>query len=163
MTKMKKKLLTFLFYFGLITTGFAQLKTFSMEEVERLRVQKPKPILVFVHTNWCKYCALMAQTTFKNQAVIDLLNNDFYFVSLNAESTASIRYNQHTFVYKPTGTATGIHELAAELATINGVVSYPSTIILDAENTILYQKNSFLNAQAFLEITKASLDFFKKN
>ena len=154
---MKKLTFTFLFSFGFILTGFAQLKTYSMQEIEQLSIQKPKPILVFIHTDWCKYCKLMEQTTLKNQAVINQLNNDFYFVSLNAESKEAISYNQHTFVYKPTGTSTGIHELATELATINGQVSYPTIAVLDAKNNILYQKNSFLNAEDFLEILNASI------
>ena len=149
---MKKKIFILLVFFWLIPSSFAQLKTYSFEEVEQLSKVNPKPIVVFIHTSWCKYCKIMENTTFKNTAVITILNEHFYFISFDAETKEAILFNQHTFRFHPTGTNTGIHELATAFATINNQVIYPTVTILTSNYTIAFQQHSYIPSKAFLEI-----------
>ncbi|HEY4618588.1 MAG TPA: thioredoxin family protein [Flavobacterium sp.] len=149
---MKKIVFTLLFLIAAIPSSFAQLRTHSFEEVERLSKENPKPIVVFIHTSWCKYCKMMENSTFKNPAVIKELNENFYFISLDAESKKEITFNNHAFRFRPTGIASGVHELATALATIGNRVVYPTLVVLDANYTILLQKPSYLNAKALLSI-----------
>ncbi|SDW05878.1 thioredoxin family protein [Flavobacterium degerlachei] len=135
-----------------IPSGFAQLKTHSFTEVEQLSKEKPKPIVVYIHTSWCKYCKIMEMSTFNNPAIIKELNENFYFISFDAESKKEITFNNHTFQFKPTGTNTGIHELATALATIDKQVVYPTLTVLDTDNAILFQQHSYINAKALLRI-----------
>ena len=151
---MKKWLYILLIFFWTIPSGFAQLKTYTFEEAEKLSQQNPKPFVVFIHTCWCKYCKMMENSTFKNPKIITLLNNNFYFILLDAESKDDIHFNNHTFKFKPKGQNTGIHELATELATINSQVVYPTVTILQTDYTILFQKPSFLTAKELLIILK---------
>lgn len=141
-----------LFFCCAATNGFAQEASFSFEEVEILNQKNPKPILIFIHTSWCKYCKMMEKSTLQNPEVIQLLNEKFYFISFDAESKKDINFQNHTFKFKPTGTTTGIHELATELATINDEIVYPTVTILDPSFSILFQKHSFLNAEELLFI-----------
>jgi len=141
-----------LFFCCTITNGFAQLTRFSFEEVEILNQKNPKPTLIFIHTSWCKYCKMMEKGTLENPKVIQLLNEKFYFISLDAESKKDIAFQNHTFKFKPTGTTTGIHELATELATINNEIVYPTVVILDPAYSILFQKHSILNTEELLII-----------
>lgn len=149
---MKNWVYILLIFFWVIPSGFAQLKTYSFEEAEELTKSKPKPVVIFIHTSWCNYCKMMENSTFKNPEIINLLNNDFYFISLDAESKEEIHFNNHTFKFKPKGQNTGIHELATALATIDSQVIYPTITILESDLTILFQKHSFLNAKALLTI-----------
>ncbi|MGM8360969.1 thioredoxin family protein [Flavobacterium sp. ARAG 55.4] len=149
---MKKRLFILLIFFWAIPSGFAQLKTHTFEEAEQLAVKNPKPFVVFTHTSWCKYCKLMENSTFKNPEIISILNDSFYFVALDAEDKKDITFNKHTFQYKPTGTNTGIHELATALATSNNQVTYPTLTILDPDYSILFQQASYLKALDLLEI-----------
>jgi thioredoxin-related protein len=162
---MKRSLYIVLFFLWAIPSCFAQLKVYTFEEAELLSKVNPKPIVVFVHTNWCKYCKLMENTTFKNSEIIALLNDNFYFVSLDAETKKDITFNNHRFQFNPTGQNTGIHELATELATINGQVSYPTITILNTDNSILFQKQSYLKANALFSILEKIKEFsiFEKN
>ena len=123
---MKKGFFILFIFFWAIPSGFAQLKTYSFEEVEKLSKENPKPIVVFIHTSWCKYCKIMENSTFKNQEVVTLLNSAFYFISFDAETKNTITFNNYTFKFKPKGQNTGIHELATALATINNEVVYPT-------------------------------------
>ncbi|SEA16858.1 Thioredoxin-related protein [Flavobacterium gillisiae] len=162
---MKKTLLIFFLFMLAIPSGFAQLRTYSFEEVEQLSLENPKPIVVFVHTNWCKYCKMMENTTFKNKELINELNTNFYFVLFDAESKNDIIFNKHTFKFKPTGQNTGIHELATALATVENQVVYPTLTILDPNYSILFQKQSFLKAKDLLSILEKIKEFpiFEKN
>lgn len=149
---MKNFFFIFLIFFWAIPSGFAQLKTYSFEEVEKLSQENPKPIVIFIHTSWCKYCKMMEHSTFKNPEIITVLNDDFYFISLDAENKKEIVFNNHAFKFIPKGQNTGIHELATTLATIDGELVYPTITILAPDFSILFQKHSFLNAKGLIPI-----------
>jgi len=162
---MKKLFYIVVIFFWVIPSGFAQLKSYSFEEAEKLASQSPKPIVVYIHTNWCKYCAMMENSTLKNPDIIQMLNTQFYFVILNAENKNDITFNNYVFKYKPTGENTGIHELATALATVNKQVSYPTITILDAKKDILFQKQSYLKAKELIQILEKTQEIaiFEKN
>lgn len=149
---MKKISFIILFLFWAIPSGFAQLKSYSFEEAEQLSKENPKPIVVFIHTSWCKYCKMMENSSFKNPEVVMLLNSKFYFVSFDTETKNTINFHNYNFKFKPTGNNTGIRELATALATINNEIVYPTITVLDTEFSILYQKQSYFNASALLYI-----------
>lgn len=145
---MRKIIYIILFFLWAIPSGFAQLKTHSFEEVVQLSKENPKPIVVFMHTNWCKYCKIMEHVTFKDSRIIATLNENFYFISFDAETKKDIIFNNHTFQFQPNGTNTGIHQLAIALATIENQVVYPTLTILESDNSILFQQASFISAKA---------------
>jgi len=149
---MKKQLYILLIFFCVIPSSFAQLKTYTFEEAEKLSEEKPKPFLVFIHTSWCNYCKMMENSTFKKPEIIQLLNSNFYFISLDAENEDDIQFHNHTFKFKPKGQNAGIHELATALATINSQVAYPTVTILQTDYSIVFQKHSFLNPKELLAV-----------
>lgn len=125
----------------------AQASTYEFEQIDSLQKLEKRNLVVFIHTDWCKYCQSMLNTSFKNDRIIKLLNSKFYFIKLNAEVQREIQFNNHSYNFKPTGSNTGIHELAEQLASIAGNVSYPTLCILNPENEIMFQHNQFINAK----------------
>ncbi len=126
-------------------TSFAQITPHRFDQLDSLQNIEKRKIVVFIHTDWCKYCQTMQNTTFKNDSIIKILNSHFYFLDLNAEERRNINFQSHTFKYKPTGSNTGIHELAEQLATIDGKVTYPTICILNSNKEIIFQYNQFIN------------------
>ena len=155
---MTKKLLILLVFFCTFS-GFAQLKTYTFSEAEKLEQQNPKPIFVFIHTSWCKYCKMMENSTFKNPEVVQLLNENFYFVSLDAEQKNPILFKNNTFRFQPKGQNTGVHELAEELGTVDGAMTYPTFSILDKNNTILLQISDYTDAKTMIGLLKEAATF----
>ena len=149
---MKNWFYILLIFFWTIPSGFAQLKIYTFEEAEKLSNENPKPFVVFIHTSWCKYCKMMENSTFKNSEIINILNTEFYFISLDAESKNDIHFNNHQFQFIPKGQNTGIHELATALATIDSQVVYPTITILKSDFSIVFQKHSFLSSKDLLVI-----------
>ena len=140
------KKLIILFFILIANQNFAQLKTHTFEEAEKLSIENPKPFVVFIHTSWCKYCKMMENSTFKNEEVIKQLNESFYFISFDAEAKNDISFNNHLFKFKPKGNNSGIHELAEALSN----QTYPTITILNPDYSILTQIESFVNAKQLL-------------
>jgi len=130
----------------------SQINAYSFVQLDSLEKVKSKPIIVFIHTEWCKYCQQMQNTTFTNDSVINLLNSKFYFVNFDAEEKRIVKFNGHTFKYKPTGSDTGIHELAEQLATVDRKISYPTFCFLNTKYEIIFQYNQFLYTDDLLTI-----------
>jgi thioredoxin-related protein len=136
----------------LFQVAFSQVKAVQFEQLDSLQAIEKKPVVVFLHTFWCKYCGTMKNSTLKNREVISVINDKFYFVSLDIEEKKPIYFQSHTFHYKPTGVNTGVHELAEQLGTINGSIAYPGLCILNAANEIIYQKEGYISAKELLVI-----------
>lgn len=155
---MLKALLIAIFFLPLST--FAQLPSYSFAQLDSLQKIEQKNMVVFIHTDWCRYCQSMKNTTFKSKEVIQLLNKKFWFADLNAEEKKDIIFNKHTFKYKPTGNNTGIHELAEQLGTINGKISYPVLCILNTKYEIIFQYDQFLSSTDLLKVLNEGLKIF---
>jgi thioredoxin-related protein len=125
---------------------FSQIKTYQFSQIDSLQKVEQKKVLVFIHADWCKFCQTMKNTTFKNDSIIDKLNNQFYFIDFNAEEKNDISFNGHSFKYNPTGINTGIHALAEQLATVDNKVAYPTLCFLNVDNEIIFQHNQFINS-----------------
>lgn len=128
-------------------TIFAQIKTVQFERIDSLQKTQNRNVVIFIHTGWCKYCQTIRNTTFKNDSIIKMLNDKFYFIDLNAEDKNNIVFRRHTFKYKPTGANTGMHELAEQLGTMDGKVAYPTLCVLNEDNEIIFQYNQFINTK----------------
>jgi thioredoxin-related protein len=133
---------------------FSQLKQYSFTEIDSLLKTEQQNTVVFIHTDWCKFCKLMEKTTFKNREIISLLNEKFLFVSLNAEQKLDINFKSNNYKFKPFGVNTGLHELAEQLATKNGKIAYPTICILNADYEIIFQHNQYINSDDFLNVLK---------
>ena len=137
--------------------NYAQLPHTSFSQLDSLQKKEPRNVVVFIHTDWCKYCRATEETTFKNPAVVKILSSKFYFVTLNAEEKHDIFFNGHTFKFKPTGSGTGVHELAEQLGTVKGDMVFPTLCFLNSKNEIFYQNRDYINARDL----KAILDKIK--
>lgn len=131
---MKKRItIALMGLFGLLrveTQAQTNLWTSFEDLTDSLRKER-RPVLVFIHTDWCTYCKMMELRTFSDATVASKLQEKFYCVRLNAEETQSITFLQRTYKFKPTGVKTGVHELAQVLGTEKGKLSYPTTVFFD--------------------------------
>lgn len=145
-----KKICLILLFSSLL--NFAQetekLTVYTFEEIEKLQQQNPKPLLVFVYTDWCQICFGMKKTTFQNKEIQTLLNTNFYVIFFNAETEKEITFFGK--LYKKT--THKIHELALSLASKNKQIAYPTTIILNKEIKIELQIQGYVNSKKMKSI-----------
>ena len=96
----------------------------------------------------------MKTSSFTSKAVKNILNRDFNYTFFNGEQKQEVLINGQTFKFISTGRNTGEHELARELGSINGKLSYPTTVILNTKGEIVFQYNAYLDAEDLLAVLK---------
>lgn len=134
---------------------FGQLQQTPIDQLESKQDSSARPVVVFIQTDWCKYCAAMKNTTFKNEEAIRRINKDFYFVSLDGEMKSTVDWKGESYNFLPTGNNTGYHELARKLGEVNGQLNYPVTVILNEELEIIHQQVGFISAMALVEMLES--------
>ena len=126
----------------------------SFDDAARLSKKNDKKVIVSIHAPWCGWCKLMEKNTFSQKKIIRYINENFYAVSLDAESRDSIIYAGKLFTYKPGLRA---HQLAYSL--LEGNMSYPSIVFLDANVTVLTTVQGYVDPLK-MEVT---LHFFNED
>ena len=119
----------------------AQLN-YSFNQIDSLQLIKRKNIIVYVYANWCKYCKTMEDAVSKDESLVKLMSERFYFVKLDAEDKQAIIYNGSKFIYQP---SFGYHQMAISLSN-NEKLVFPTTYVFDYTNEILYHKEGFINS-----------------
>jgi len=85
----------------------------------------PKPLMVFIHTDWCKYCKMQENITFEDPKVIDLLTENFYCLKINAEDQRPLTFMGRNY---ESGSAGDFHSLARMLGMEHGKLLFPTTV-----------------------------------
>lgn len=135
---MKKTIITTLL--AIITSmTFAQqqgVKWMSFEEVKAAMTQEPKKIFIDVYTDWCGWCKRMDKETFSDSIIASYINENYYAIKMNAETTDTITIKGHEFRNSNASAGKkGSHELA--IALLQGKMSFPSYVILNEKLEIL--------------------------
>ncbi|MBN1184956.1 MAG: DUF255 domain-containing protein [Bacteroidales bacterium] len=111
-----------------------KVKWHTIQEAETLAKKNPRKIMIDVYTDWCGWCKKMDAETFSHPVIAEYINNNYYAVKLDAESTADITFNGNTYKYISQN-GRGYHELAAGL--LNGRLSFPSIAYLNEKLELL--------------------------
>jgi uncharacterized protein YyaL (SSP411 family) len=141
MLKKTLYLIVFTFFFQV---SYAQLNTYEFEQLDSLQLQEKRPVFVLVHTKWCKYCAAMLHHIYKDEGVVNSLNSFYYLVLFDAENRREITFKKQVYKYQPNGLTNGINALTLKLFDHSGIISYPSTIILNPNLEVKYRFDGYL-------------------
>ena len=123
-----------------------KLKWISLDELQTAYAKQPKPVIIDVYTSWCGWCKVMDKETYSNEKVAAYINDHFYAVKFDAESTDPVILGKKKYSYNPAYKA---NDLAVYL--LSGRMGYPTTVLLaslDAQPAPLsgYLKPSELEA-----------------
>lgn len=108
------------------------IRWMSFEDAVRKSESDKKKIFIDVYTDWCGWCKRMDASTFKNDTVVEYLNQNYLAVKLNAETRDTIRFRDQAFVFRPEYKA---NEIALSL--LSGKMGYPSFVVLDENFSML--------------------------
>lgn len=140
--------------FGFITKSDtdpapAKVNWITIEEAAALAEQDGKKILVDVYTDWCGWCKRMDKATYENPEIVEILNANFHAVKFNAEQKEDVTIKGQSYKYVANGRR-GYHELAARL--LSGKLSYPSTVFLNSDFSMLYNVPGYREPKEFSTI-----------
>lgn len=105
------------------------------QAIEQARAADKK-ILIDVYTDWCGYCKKMEAETYTRERVQNAINEHFYAVRINAESSQRVNY---------LGQSMSMSDFAMGL----GVTGFPTTIFLTPEGEPLGFQPGFIDFNTF--------------
>ncbi len=120
----------------------------KVSDILDLQKKQRKLIIIDVYTDWCKWCTVMDEKTFKDPYLSQYLNERFHLVKFNAEQREPVTFRGQKHSYVPSGRR-GYHTLAADL--LQGSLSYPSFVVLDQDLNALKVIKGYKDAIAFQE------------
>ena len=149
----KISILVIALLYPLFHFGQERINWVSFEKLDSLLAVEPRETIIFVHTDWCSYCRKMEREIFTKPDIITAMNN-YYAVSLDAESVQEITFDQS--IWKPTSNRKKIgqyHPLALTLLKGKQMI-FPSILRFDGEFRIKNIQQKYLNSKelsVFLE------------
>ena len=122
--------------------SFSQLKETPMNDVDSILKKSPKNIVVFIHTDWCKYCLMQDKITFQDSLIVSELNQNYYCVRLNAEADQQIYFLNRMYTKKG-----NIHSLSWVLGAQNNELTFPTTVLLSPQYQITNRWVGYLSKE----------------
>lgn len=145
------KSLIFLFLMLVPSFCLSQIKTGTFLDWEIQQQKKAKPMIIHIYTDWCAICKIESFQLNKNKELIEMMNENFYFINFEAEKTKEkINFQGKEFNYLPNGNS-GIHELALALSKNKNQPVYPLWIILDKDQNLVYYQEGQFKAEKMKE------------
>ena len=123
-----------------------EIKWHSIDEAIKLASTEPRVLVIDVYTDWCGWCKRMDATTFSDPGIVEIMNNQFYPVKLDAEGKEDIIIGERTFKFVDNGRR-GYHEIAAIVT--RGRLSYPTISYVDAQGRVLEASPGYKTADQF--------------
>ena len=117
-----------------------KIRWLSLAELRSAYAKKPRPVIIDVYTSWCGWCKVMDRDTYSNDKVANYINDNFYAVKFNAESTDSVVLGSKKYGYNP---AYNANDLAVYL--LYGRMGYPTTVLLSTLEAQPAPLSGFLN------------------
>lgn len=128
---MKKYLLLIICAFFISFTYAQSIKWRTFAEVEELRKTNPKPIFIDTYTSWCGWCKRLDAGTFKDPAIVQLINKKFYAIKFNAETLDTLTFKGEKYINRKYRASRPANDLAISL--LEGKLSYPSMLLFDKD------------------------------
>ena len=91
--------------------------------------KEEKPVFLYFHADWCKYCKKLKTTTFADKDVLNYLSNNFISITIDTEKE---------------------REIASEW----GIKGLPNLWFLKADNSKISNIPGYIEAEQFLNVLK---------
>lgn len=127
-----------------------EIQWYSIEEAMELQNTHPRKIFIDVYTDWCGWCTKMDNSTFTEQAIVEILNEKFYPVKFDAESSKPVKFTGRVFTNPNPEGRRSTHKLTYEL--LGQSVSYPSYAMYDENNRKLTVLKGYMTGENLLPV-----------
>lgn len=117
-------------YFIFLLTSLNLEAQISLEKFNSIFNENPKPILLYFSTNWCSYCMIQKKQLKKEDELLQILNNDVYFIEIDAEANQSIIFLGREYKSSSNGK---MHSFLEEFIDKKDQISYPYWVLISKE------------------------------
>ena len=146
--------MAFLFLPKDISAQEDEIRWLGFEQLEDSLAIKPKKVFIDFYADWCAYCKKMDKAAFKDSKVVSKLNDDYYAVKMNAESTDSIQFGGEWFINEQLGKSRNpTHQIPLLLASReNRPFSLPAMVLLNENFEVTDRHFEYLSPKQLLSI-----------
>ena len=111
----------------------------TMEQVQEMVKKESKPIFIDVYTDWCGWCKKMDKATFNNENVAEYVNEHYYAVKMNAESSEKFNFK-------------GYEVTPRELTRAFKVSGFPTIVLMDGKLENVHPVSGYKEAKEFQKL-----------
>ena len=120
-----------------------KVKWHTMEEALNLNASSPRKILIDVYADWCGPCKKMDAETFAHPVIAGYINQNFYAVKFDAESSAPVKFGGNTYTNPGSG---GLRKTTHQFVSALGVRGYPTVVYFTGNLEMIGPVTGFLTA-----------------
>lgn len=124
---------------GMMANEKKSVDWIDFEQAITKAAKENKHIVVDFYTDWCSWCKVMDEQTYRNSEIVQYGNQKFLFAKINAESDAKISYKGQQFTCR---------EFTAAL----GIRGYPATVFLNEKGEFITKISGFIQPDQFMPI-----------
>lgn len=130
-----------------------QVNWLTFEQLSDSLDAQPKKVLISFHTDWCTYCRKMDQEVYTNPKVAKALNDRYYAVKFDAETTDTVRFDGQVFANsRATSRRRAFHDLALILGSRGHRFTVPVTLVFDEKFNVISRHFDYLDSKKLLAI-----------
>jgi len=113
----------------------------TIDEAQKLNKENPRPFFIDVYTDWCGWCKRMDKDTFADSDVAEYVNENYYAIKLDAESSTKVKFN-------------GKEMSQAQLAGYFRVRGYPTIVLVESSLDNVTPKPGYKKPTGFLDMLR---------
>ncbi|MFZ4262536.1 thioredoxin family protein [Sphingobacterium sp. HJSM2_6] len=129
----------------------AEINWLSFESLNDSLASNPKPVFIFIHTDWCVYCKKMLNEAFQDPEIIKKVNQAYYAIQFDAEQIDTIRFDAGLFTNTEKRKKRGKYHSLAKILIGDNKPVFPVSIVLDNDFFIKDRKFIYLSKQQLLK------------
>ncbi len=137
----------------------AEINWKSFEDLNN-KGNKNKKVMIFIYTDWCKWCRELNQTSFSDPDLTSFVNKNYFPIKFNGEKDESVEFKGQTYKLKKEDEKV-FHQFTEQFN--KGDIAYPAIVFLDEDLKVIQTIKGFRKKEEMFNVLRYfEGDYYKK-